>query len=93
MTRNTRISAIEAQPLRFSAQEQTEFDPTAFGFDLETVASGFARPVQIVDPGDDQHYVCRLCDPDACDQTKCPVNLAYPDLYDDPAARCRSASN
>lgn len=49
--------------------------------------------VQIVDPGDDQHYVCRLCDPDACDQTKCPVNLAYPDLYDDPAARCRSASN
>ena len=49
--------------------------------------------VQIVDPGDDQHHVCRLCDPDACDQTICPVNLAYPDLYEEPAGRSPHASN
>jgi MarR family transcriptional regulator, negative regulator of the multidrug operon emrRAB len=38
----------------------------------------------VVDPGDDQHYVCRLCDLEACPQERCPVNLAYPEHYDEP---------
>lgn len=38
----------------------------------------------VVDPGDDQHYVCRLCDLEVCPQTDCPVNLAYPDLFELP---------
>lgn len=49
--------------------------------------------VQIVDPGDDQHYVCRLCDPDVCDQRLCPVNRAYPDLYELPDHLRSVASN
>ena len=31
----------------------------------------------VVDEGDDQHRVCRLCDISNCDQRICPVNLAY----------------
>lgn len=38
----------------------------------------------VVEPGDDQHYVCRLCDMEACDQRICPVNLAYPELTEIP---------
>jgi len=38
----------------------------------------------VVKPGDDQHYVCRLCDMEACDQRICPVNLAYPELTEIP---------
>ncbi|GAB4357476.1 MAG: MarR family transcriptional regulator [Oricola sp.] len=43
----------------------------------------------VVEPGDDQHYVCRLCDMEACDQTICPVNLAYPELTEIPDAPFR----
>lgn len=43
----------------------------------------------VVDPGDDQHYVCRLCDMEACDQRICPVNLAYPELTEIPDAPFR----
>lgn len=38
----------------------------------------------VVYPGDDQHYVCRLCDLEVCPQEECPVNLAYPDLFELP---------
>jgi MarR family transcriptional regulator, negative regulator of the multidrug operon emrRAB len=38
----------------------------------------------VVDCGDDQHFVCRLCDMEACPQEKCPVNLAYPEYYEEP---------
>lgn len=38
----------------------------------------------VVDPGDDQHYVCRLCDLEVCPQEICPVNLAYPQFYELP---------
>lgn len=31
----------------------------------------------VVDEGDDQHKVCRLCDISNCEQSICPVNLAY----------------
>ena len=41
----------------------------------------------VVDGGDDQHYVCRLCDIDACPQENCPVNLAYPELIELPEKR------
>lgn len=34
--------------------------------------------------GDDQHYVCRLCDLEACPQEKCPVNCAHPEHYEHP---------
>jgi DNA-binding MarR family transcriptional regulator len=40
----------------------------------------------IVMPGDDQHFVCRLCDPDLCPQDKCPVNCAFPEYYEPPAS-------
>ncbi len=39
---------------------------------------------QIVKAGDDQHYVCRLCDLEVCPQEDCPVNLAYPDFFEIP---------
>lgn len=32
-----------------------------------------------VECGDDQHFVCRLCELEACPQDICPVNLAYED--------------
>lgn len=38
----------------------------------------------IVVGGDDQHYVCRLCDLEVCPQEKCPVNLAHPEFYELP---------
>jgi MarR family transcriptional regulator, negative regulator of the multidrug operon emrRAB len=34
--------------------------------------------------GDDQHYVCRLCDLEVCPQEECPVNCAHPDHYEHP---------
>lgn len=37
---------------------------------------------EVVDCGDDQHIVCRLCDLEKCPQDRCPVNLAYPDNMD-----------
>ena len=40
--------------------------------------------MSVVDGGDDQHYVCRLCDLESCPQDSCPVNLAYPELYELP---------
>lgn len=52
---------------------------------------GLIRKVMpdVVEPGDDQHYVCRLCDMEACDQRICPVNMAYPGLTEIPAAPFR----
>ena len=38
----------------------------------------------VVEGGYDQHYVCRLCDLESCPQENCPVNLAYPDLFELP---------
>nr|WP_306269179.1 MarR family transcriptional regulator [Pararhizobium sp. IMCC3301] len=38
----------------------------------------------VVIGGDDQHYVCRLCDLEICPQEKCPVNLAHPQFYELP---------
>lgn len=38
----------------------------------------------IVDGGDDQHYVCRLCELEVCPQEICPVNLAHPQFYELP---------
>lgn len=38
----------------------------------------------IVDGGDDQHYVCRLCELEVCPQDICPVNLAHPQHYEIP---------
>jgi MarR family transcriptional regulator, negative regulator of the multidrug operon emrRAB len=38
----------------------------------------------IVDAGDDQHFVCRLCDLEVCPQEFCPVNCAYPDNFELP---------
>ena len=37
---------------------------------------------EVVDCGDDQHIVCRLCDLEKCPQDRCPVNLAYPENMD-----------
>ena len=31
----------------------------------------------VVEAGDDQHIVCRLCDLEACPQCDCPVNLSH----------------
>jgi MarR family transcriptional regulator, negative regulator of the multidrug operon emrRAB len=36
----------------------------------------------VVDAGDDQHFVCRLCDLEVCPQQMCPVNCAHPDNYE-----------
>jgi DNA-binding MarR family transcriptional regulator len=47
-----------------------------------------------VNPGDDQHYVCRLCDLEACPQDICPVNLAHDghvEMPDRPFRRHRAA--
>jgi DNA-binding MarR family transcriptional regulator len=41
----------------------------------------------VVNPGDDQHFVCRLCDPKFCPQDICPVNRAFPDYYEPPRVR------
>ncbi len=41
----------------------------------------------VVNPGDDQHYVCRLCDPKFCPQDVCPVNRAYPEYYEERRAK------
>lgn len=98
--RVVRVSLTEAGALTFGrilrARQQVLLSLTSAMSDAETAflerLIGKAM-VQIVDPGDDQHYVCRLCDMDVCDQTRCPVNLAYPDLYEEPAGHCRSASN
>ena len=38
----------------------------------------------VVEGGYDQHYVCRLCDLESCPQENCPVNLAYPELFELP---------
>lgn len=38
----------------------------------------------IVDGGDDQHFVCRLCELEVCPQEICPVNLAHPQFYELP---------
>ena len=38
----------------------------------------------IVVGGDDQHFVCRLCNLEVCPQEKCPVNLAHPEFYELP---------
>lgn len=56
-----------------------------------TLLNGLIRKVMpdVVEPGDDQHYVCRLCDMEACDQRICPVNLAYPELTEIPDAPFR----
>ena len=39
---------------------------------------------KVVKAGDDQHYVCRLCDLEVCPQEVCPVNLAYPEFFELP---------
>ena len=39
---------------------------------------------KVTEPGDDQHYVCRLCDMEVCPQEMCPVNCAFPEFYDAP---------
>lgn len=44
---------------------------------------------EIVDLGDDQHYVCRLCNLEACPQEICPVNLAHPGNEDHPETHFR----
>ena len=36
----------------------------------------------VVEPGSDQHYACRLCDPKFCPQDICPVNRAFPEYYE-----------
>ncbi len=38
----------------------------------------------VVTGGDDQHYVCRLCELEACPQEICPVNLCYDEWYELP---------
>lgn len=38
---------------------------------------------EVVDRGDDQHFVCRLCDLEMCPQEHCPVNQAYPENVDE----------
>lgn len=38
----------------------------------------------IVNGGDDQHFVCRLCELEVCPQEICPVNLAHPQFYELP---------
>jgi len=38
----------------------------------------------VVEPGDDQHVVCRLCDLEKCPQEICPMNLAYPEHFELP---------
>lgn len=49
----------------------------------------------VVDAGDDQHYVCRLCELEACPQDICPVNLAHPEFFELPESpfRRKHASN
>lgn len=44
---------------------------------------------EVVDLGDDQHYVCRLCNLEACPQDICPVNLAHPGNEDHPERHFR----
>jgi MarR family transcriptional regulator, negative regulator of the multidrug operon emrRAB len=48
---------------------------------------------EAVEGGDDQHYVCRLCDPDACPQDICPVNCAHPEFYEEPSAQRAAMRN
>ena len=38
----------------------------------------------IVDGGDDQHYVCRLCELEACPQEICPINCAPAEHFELP---------
>jgi len=38
-----------------------------------------------VDPGDDQHVICRLCELEVCPQDICPVNHAHEGHVDDVA--------
>jgi len=38
----------------------------------------------VVKAGDDQHFVCRLCDLEVCPQKICPVNCAHEDHYEEP---------
>ncbi len=47
---------------------------------------------QVVMPGDDQHYICRLCDLEVCPQGNCPVNLAHPGYEEFPAQAYRNAA-
>lgn len=47
----------------------------------------------VVKPGDDQHYVCRLCDLELCPQEICPVNLAHPEHFELPDTPFRRRCN
>lgn len=47
----------------------------------------------VVKPGDDQHYVCRLCDLELCPQEICPVNLAHPEHFELPDKPFRRRCN
>jgi DNA-binding MarR family transcriptional regulator len=38
----------------------------------------------VVVGGDDQHYVCRLCELEVCPQEMCPVNLCHEEWYELP---------
>lgn len=38
----------------------------------------------VVIGGDDQHYVCRLCELEVCPQEMCPVNLCFDEWYELP---------
>ena len=39
---------------------------------------------EVVIGGDDQHFVCRLCELEACPQELCPMNCAHPDHFELP---------
>ena len=39
---------------------------------------------EIVTGGDDQHYVCRLCELEVCPQEVCPINLAHKEFVEIP---------
>lgn len=47
----------------------------------------------VVRGGDDQHFVCRLCDLEACPQEICPVNCAHPEHFELPDVPFRRTSD
>ncbi len=47
----------------------------------------------IVVGGDDQHYVCRLCELEVCPQEICPVNLCFDEWYELPEKPFRRKIN
>lgn len=51
----------------------------------------------VVIGGDDQHYVCRLCELEACPQELCPVNLCFDEWYELPEKpfkrQCKARQN